>query len=273
MARQVAVGAFLVVLLLATSRVQAQVSRRPPPPPPPPPITAVVINPLRPQIVLPARGLRILFIGNSYTSANNLPDMIAAMSLASNLQSPFADGQLVGGASLAVHLNQGIAVEKIRQGKWDIVVLQDQSLTPILTPEATLQSALVFNQEIAKAGARTLYFQTWADKEMPQTQGQIIKTYQACVARGVGSAVVPVGRAFQIALAADPTLQLHQNDNCQPTQAGTYLAACVFYASLYGRSPVGLPAQLVRGEHVVANVPPATALLLQQAALAAYFGR
>jgi hypothetical protein len=33
---------------------------------------------------------------------------------------------------------------------------------------------------------------------------------------------------------------LWQDDGSHPTTKGTYLAACVFYASIFGKSPAGL---------------------------------
>jgi hypothetical protein len=38
----------------------------------------------------------------------------------------------------------------------------------------------------------------------------------------------------------DPALDLWQEDGSHPTQTGTYLAACVFYAVIFHESPEGL---------------------------------
>jgi hypothetical protein len=40
---------------------------------------------------------------------------------------------------------------------------------------------------------------------------------------------------------SDKKLVLRQKDKKHPTIAGIYLAACVFYATIYGKSPEGLP--------------------------------
>ena len=52
--------------------------------------------------------------------------------------------------------------------------------------------------------------------------------------------VVPAGDAWQSALKKDPSLVLWQEDGIHPTEAGTYLAACVFYAVIFKESPEGL---------------------------------
>ena len=39
---------------------------------------------------------------------------------------------------------------------------------------------------------------------------------------------------------------MHSDDKKHPTRQGTYLAACVFYATMYGRSPEGLPGSIAK---------------------------
>jgi hypothetical protein len=49
-----------------------------------------------------------------------------------------------------------------------------------------------------------------------------------------------VGYAWQAALKQNPSLNLWQDDGSHPSEAGTYLAACVFYAVVFRASPEGL---------------------------------
>jgi hypothetical protein len=63
-----------------------------------------------------------------------------------------------------------------------------------------------------------------------------------------GATVAHVGEAwaaFRATESVTPPARsaLFQNDGSHPSPEGTYLAACVFYATLYGKSPVGLPAE------------------------------
>jgi hypothetical protein len=45
-------------------------------------------------------------------------------------------------------------------------------------------------------------------------------------------------------LRSDPKLILHGADHKHPSATGTYLAACVFYATIFGKSPEGLPGRI-----------------------------
>src|SRR2546430_3222336 len=53
------------------------------------------------------------------------------------------------------------------------------------------------------------------------------------------AAVAPVGVAWS-SLLSQPHPALWQDDGSHPMSAGTYLAACVFYATIYHQSPRGL---------------------------------
>jgi hypothetical protein len=51
--------------------------------------------------------------------------------------------------------------------------------------------------------------------------------------------VAPAGLAFAEALKQQPQLRLNMKDG-HPRMTGTYLAACVLYRTITGKSPVGI---------------------------------
>ncbi|MEY2830099.1 MAG: hypothetical protein RIQ33_1957, partial [Bacteroidota bacterium] len=53
--------------------------------------------------------------------------------------------------------------------------------------------------------------------------------------------VAPVGAAFRNSRINDSTINLYQADYSHPSAEGSYLAACVFYASMYQKSPIANP--------------------------------
>src|SRR5450631_3277379 len=76
--------------------------------------------------------MRILFIGNSYTSRNNLPGLLRG--LGADAAPPIAietEAIVAGGASLRRHWNAGAALQRLNASRWDYVVLQDQSTLPV----------------------------------------------------------------------------------------------------------------------------------------------
>ena len=73
-----------------------------------------------------------------------------------------------------------------------------------------------------------------------------------------GAYVIPAGLAFARSLRKRPELNLYAPDKRHPSLAGTYLAACTVYASLFRKSPVGLK--------YLAGLDEATATHLQSVA-------
>src|SRR5262249_20860239 len=96
------------------------------------------------------------------------------------------------------------------------------------------------NEEIQRGGGKTVLYLTWARQAKPETQTQLNNVYRQA-AQSTGALIAPVGMAWAAALKGDSTLVLHDADGSHPSPAGTYLSACVFYATFYKQSPEGLP--------------------------------
>src|SRR5512136_413033 len=94
---------------------------------------------------------RILFVGNSYTSRNDLPRLVSALA-ATALQPRQVHTQAIvaGGASLKRHWNSGKVHEALATSTWDYVVLQEQSTLPFKSPQRYHESVRLFHPEIAR---------------------------------------------------------------------------------------------------------------------------
>jgi ubiquinone/menaquinone biosynthesis C-methylase UbiE len=185
----------------------------------------------------PLEPLRVLFAGNSYTQANDLPLLVKNLGASANKAIAIeVERQVGGGWTLEQHWRQEAAATKIGSGRWDFVVLQEQSLRPILQPESMLEFARKLHGEITKAGSRCLLFMTWAWQDRPETVAKLASTYEK-VGESLGALVAPVGLAWDAALRERPGLALHSEDGSHPTLAGSYLAACVIYSALTAQDP------------------------------------
>ena len=70
-------------------------------------------------------------------------------------------------------------------------------------------------------------------------QDAITEAYES-IGVEVAGVIAPVGEAWRTVRIEHPTIDLYEPDGSHPSISGTYLAACVFYASLFGESPEGL---------------------------------
>ena len=208
--------------------------------------------------------LRVLFIGNSYTSFNNLPGLVAAMAEAGGGRKIVVGRHLRNGGSFERHVKEG-AIQKIGSQPWDVVVLQEQSMMPIVYPERMQESARQLHVAIKQRGAQIVFFLTWARQNKPETQTNLNVAYDS-IARELGAMVAPVGVAWHNAMAADDKIVLHRSDKSHPNPTGSYLAACVFYATLLEKSPEGLPGTLKLNDKTLTRLDEATARQLQAVA-------
>ena len=187
--------------------------------------------------------LRILFVGNSFTYYYDLPQMVAQLAAAGGQRPLRFQQETPGGYTLEQHWKAGNAPAQIRSRRWDYVVLQDQSQAPLLNPRSMHEYARKFHAEIRRQGARTILYMTWAPRNKPRDQSAISRAYER-LSKELPAQLAPVGNAWKAALAADKKLVLHDEDQKHPNATGTYLAACVFYATIYGHSPLGLPGAI-----------------------------
>ncbi len=208
--------------------------------------------------------MHLLFIGNSFTARNDLPGKLATLAAAEGLR---VEHRLIsaGGASLRMHWNKGEAPRVIRDGGFDFVVLQEQSTLPVKNATRMHENVRLFDGAIKQAGAKTALYHTWARKHTPEAQRAINEAYES-IGKELGATVVPVGRVWEQFIEKHDRPVLHDRDGSHPTAAGTYLAACVFFATLLGRSPVGVgtgPEGLDAGEVKLLQQAAATVLRKQ----------
>jgi Domain of unknown function (DUF4886) len=211
--------------------------------------------------------MKVLFVGNSYTHCNDLPGMLQDLACAAGKSLETAS-VTSGGKTLEWHWYNPETRDAIDAGDWDFVVLQEHSQRPVEEPEKTLHAAIRLGARIRQAGAVPMFYLTWARQHVPEMQDALTETYLRA-ARELDAEVAPVGLAWRAALTASPDLVLHTADRSHPNILGTYLAACVFYATLFGETPVGLSNELPRDESVKLVIEKEQASTLQQAAWAA----
>lgn len=191
--------------------------------------------------------LRVLFIGSSLTYANGLPQVVAGLSRQSGEARKIEAVEVTFPSwTLSRHWESGKALKVIRGDHWDFVVLQPANDFDLQGNSVDLQGNAIglFDAEIRKVGARTVLYVIF-----PRLRTGLIgrpEQYyerQERVAAALGALSAPVGPAWTQAVNAglSPS-SLYDLDGRHPTVLGTYLAACVFFSIIYGRSPEGLIA-------------------------------
>ncbi len=185
---------------------------------------------------------KVLFVGNSYTYGNNLAHIVSIISEGTNTKL-ITRKSVIGGAHLWEHWNgdRGLNTrEIIKEGDFDIIVLQDFSMSAIETPDSTIKYVRLFAEYIDESGGRTYLYNTWARKKVPQFQPVIDEVYTRA-AFDDKIVRVPVGSAWERAMDIRPSIELFTSDGSHPNTLATFLTACVFVRAITGELPQEIP--------------------------------
>mgnify|MGYP002568988105 CR=1 FL=1 len=220
----------------------------------------------------------VLFLGNSFTFYNDLPQIFLELSYEGGF-SPEVYDYTEGYYQLQMFADPqdelGAEVYDVLENySWDYVILQDHSIFPAIEPESlTYPAARTLDKMVKDAGGRSVFFMTWAYRggydlsEMgldvqatrEEMQTQLSQSYTA-IADELDALLCPAGIAFMRSIEKYPDIDLwNEEDGQHPSEAGSYLAACCMYATIYNESPVGLT-------YLTENLDADTASKLQQIA-------
>ena len=217
-------------------------------------IACVFVGSVRAEDAIPQR---ILFIGNSYTGGTKSGIEFFLKQANPDIQLQFIHP---GGRRLSNHAENEQTLKSIAEGKWDLVVLQEQSQLPSLPGfrDEYLRAGVLLSQSVRKANSNCLLFETWGrregDKQNPKLnpdfaamQKRLTEGYTALGER-TATPIAPVGQAWAIVHDESPELfaKLYARDGSHPSPLGAYLTGAVFYAAITGKDPVEVKA-LPRG--------------------------
>ena len=204
--------------------------------------------------------LNVLFIGNSYTSVNNLPLLVKNLSTSAG-KTLNIDSNMPGGYLISSHLNDATTFSKISQGNWDYVILQEQSQIPTIDyyryndmyPAMTDLKSLI---EQFNPCAKIITYMTWGRRfggqqcdpsgtycspvftNFNHMQDSLTSAYLE-ISEQLNIQCAPVGVTWQNILN-DTTLVLHSGDNSHPNIDGSYVAALTIFSSIWKQGSSGL---------------------------------
>ncbi len=207
--------------------------------------------------ILPAQSQtqRVLFLGNSYTAVNNLPQLVSDLALSAQDTLIF-DSNTPGGYTFQQHCTDATSLAKIMQGNWDVVVLQEQSQIPSFPLSQVQSSCFPYARKLDSLiklynpCAKTMFYMTWGRKNGDASN--CVNWPPVCTYAGMDSllrlrykmmadtnhaVVSPVGPVWRYLRYHYPGLELYQADESHPSLIGSYAAACSFYTAIFHKSP------------------------------------
>jgi len=178
---------------------------------------------------------RVLFIGNSYTHYNDMPEMVEKITSKNGVKIETAM-IAPGGAYLHEHVDNPEVITAIQTGGYDMVVFQEQSVAPSVPSffaENTVPAARRLDTIADAAGVEVIWYQTWGRQngfpdvgyaEYTPMQDALIASY-AELANTNGGRIARVGEKWQRAGSSLLPFSLYTADGSHPSPQGSYIAA------------------------------------------------
>lgn len=204
--------------------------------------------------------VRVLFVGNSLTYFNEMPDMLAALVRATGTESALVASIARPSYGLEDHWTQSVTFDRIAEG-WDVVVLQQGPSATEGRP-SLLEYSEKFATPIRDAGAIPALYMVWPSESRASDFAGVSSSYSAA-ADLVAGLLFPAGEAWLAAWELDAAIELYGPDRFHPSPLGSYAAAVVIYEQLTGRDPRELPATIPGYPEAA---PPEHIRLVQRAA-------
>lgn len=199
---------------------------------------------------------KVLFLGNSYTSRNDLPFIISNIANSRGDVLLF-DSHAPSSHTLLLHTRDATTLSKIASGNWDFVVLQEQSQRPALAlsevetrffpPIKSLDSLINLSSPVGE----TLLYMTWGRKTGDsencgayppvctyEGMDNLLRQRYIVAAENNKAAISPVGALWRHIRKQYPNIELYNTDESHPSLAGSYAAALCFYACIFKKNPV-----------------------------------
>ena len=204
----------------------------------------------------------VLFLGNSYTGGCSGIDGVVRKIAEGAGFSATTEWSSPGGKTLNWHAHNSL--NKIKNGDWDAVVLQDQSQRPSFGAQYVynyiLPDVLTLVQTMKETNVCTLpvFFQTWGKRDgdthncspapydalctYDGVQDQLTQAYNTMAYVSQPAKVAPAGEAWRTYANRN---SLFANDGSHATCSGTFLAACTIFQVMIipSLNPFILPSQ------------------------------
>lgn len=203
---------------------------------------------------------KVLFLGNSFTSANSMPQIFGNMANKSyniDITMHAPGGVFVGDTrqGTSAHAYNPAVFTAIRSKKWDYIVIQDNqaafsnqvgSFPPVanvIVGHTRLRDSALASNPCTKI----ILFAGWCFKNGWQQSPPIFNTGSEMNERvyvnykvlnnQINGIVSPIGIAWNRIIKKLPAVDLWAADEAHPSYAGSYLTAATIYSSIFAASP------------------------------------
>ncbi len=177
--------------------------------------------------------MKVLFVGNSHTFFNDMPELFARFAEMTTGEKPFVTMLAYGGRGYSWHRKEYTALRfNLMYGGYDYVILQ-QSAHPYPPEEETLEVGADIIDLCKRCNVKPVVFMTWAEKRFPENQEKMIRTCEK-LAENTGALLAPIGKVWEKVNLNYPDIDLYFADGEHAGPYGDFLISAVLCKLIYG---------------------------------------
>lgn len=149
--------------------------------------------------------------------------------------------------TMASAFNQEEFLQSVDLETQDLVIIQAFGVQRNFTAADFEKSASTWINFFKTQGTQVAVLYPWVTAVESEEESERLNRMIHLLGWQEDLTIIPVGPAWQTALALRPDLKLYASDGIHPSAIGVYLSACVLYASISAESPMDNPVYTAVG--------------------------
>ena len=221
-------------------------------------ITDVIILRKTEDMAGSENAISILYVGSSQVFVGNVPRQLQTIARMYDVEITYKDISRHGNRGGTLGELKEHAISEIQSGRFDYVILQDQTRRSLSNVEGLLDEIRILSDEARKSGAKpVLYNSAWATVDGQPDEGRLKNSTEVTkrAADESDAILVNAAGAWIYAYQTIPGISLYTKFDLRgphASKAGGFLTACVFAATLFDLHIEEIPKDnLYRGSDAI----------------------
>ncbi|WP_422858449.1 SGNH/GDSL hydrolase family protein [Flagellimonas sp. S174] len=178
-----------------------------------------------------SKHVKVLFIGNSLTYYNNLPELVKGKALQKDIR---LDVDMIAYPNYALidHWEDGKAQKMIKQEKYDFVLIQQGPSSQPYGREVLFDYGRRFKSLCDTYGGQLIFLMVWPSQNHYSTFDAVIKNHEDAV-RTINAGICPVGKVWKKHFDSTNDYSYYGQDGFHPSLKGSQVAAEIIVSCLF----------------------------------------
>ena len=193
--------------------------------------------------------INVLFVGNSLTYTNNLPELVRKVASHDSVELNYRS-LCFPNYALVDHWNDRTVINEINSGNYNFVIVQQGPSSQAEGRTYLINYGLKIDSLCKKNRCRMAVYTVWPAKARSFDFEGVIKSHKM-LADSARAILCPAGSAWLNVWETNPEIKLYGQDNFHPGYNGTLVAALVIYGSIRKKNNLGfVPYEAVQNPNL-----------------------